>query len=348
MSDSEHDSSEDDRNRRPGKKHGSSPTVSPTDSLKWRPGESGAVAKARAKAMRKLVEQRVNAKEEKRVQAQARRRSEARSAPGTPVTPATPATPTGTRREQSAGKPTALPVMAPMPPLASPICATSAEHSARPRLYELVPPELWLEILLRLGARELCLCACVCTGLATVVATDRIWLELHFRVYSSMPGCVPSEPSESASEHRARLRGPSAHRLRLAQSEMAMNKWATVSRPSQLALPLMTTACLSGGLGVSTHVGGFLRVWVPESGRRISCSRKQRHELTCCFLDAGSGLIATGDTAGLVHIFHAETTLDRCEIPPKTLALRHDPQCFTRRLLLHRCAAPAPAAALPS
>ena len=267
----------------------------------------------------RLVEQRVNAKEEKRAQAQARRRGEQSSNPSTPATEDDHcAVEAGTSRRAAAAR-TPRDVRCTEE-------ATSGDGS-QPRLQvlrclEKLPPDVWLDVLLRLGPRELCICACVCTVLSALVATDQIWLALHLQFYACVPcneraGAERRDANEldaprTPPAHRPRAHAQPTHRRRLSESEKAMGEWRSPSQPLQLALPAMTSACLSNGLGVSTHGGGFLRVWEVDSGRRLACSRKQRHELTCCH--AVQSYIATGDTGGLVHVFHTTETLDRYRI----------------------------------
>ena len=87
-------------------------------------------------------------------------------------------------------------------------------------------------------------------------------------------------------------------------SEAELDGWRRAGRPTELALPGMTSVSigLDGGLGVSTHEGRMTRLWEAKSGRRLACHQhKSKATLTCC--DASGNLAAVGDSAGMIHVF---------------------------------------------
>ena len=327
-------------------------------SLKWRPNDPdddtprGKAAKARAKELRKAAEQRREKRGEKRQERQEKQQKRPQSMPLRPVDLSS--TPSGLESTHAEPQP-------------SPRVGSDTSGSTPVAdLFNKLPTEVWLKLLHLLGATDLCACACVCSGLDSLIAADDVWLDLHERVFnqrpdgevqpqrspappssptpppplpetrstpptSPLPPTLPMPPAPptaaSAGAFRARL---TSFRLRLRESEKALDEWRFAAQPSQLVLPGMTSVCLAGGLGVSTHDGGLLRLWEADSGRRLACSRRLKHAATCCHASE-DGMVLLGDAAGLVYCFRADLGLERplcsafdassaADVPPSGIA----------------------------
>lgn len=186
----------------------------------------------------------------------------------------------------------------------------SGEDEVRPP--PLLPDELWSAILIECDAMTLSTAACVSCSLAAVVRSDDVWTRLQANIFGSSVRAASLSRAASPAEASGRTR-----RL-CVQSELALSTWrdgVASTPPITLPLPSMTSVCLAGDVGVSTHDGRLTRIWEASTGRRIACHQhKSRATLTCC--DASSSLAVVGDTSGVLHVF----SLDEEFVPSTTTA----------------------------
>lgn len=181
--------------------------------------------------------------------------------------------------------------------------------------------DLWSNILAETNASGLRAAACASAALNSLVARDCLWLRMYRRTFGrleqhaaaaeivsggtttlSASGAVEDEPGAVTVRHA---------RSRCVASDRHLSSWrqSVESEPSALPLPAMTSACLSGSVGMSTHEGRLTRLWEASTGRRLACHQhKARQTLTCC--DAAAGCAAVGDLGGGVLMFGLDDGLE--------------------------------------
>ena len=203
-----------------------------------------------------------------------------------------------------------------------------------------LPDEMWCVILAACGVSALCAAACTSTALARLVSSDALWCGLQSRLFGGSDRVAALEAEHSvdgigggdggfirgargpstSSEHTQQHAGQAA-RARCIRSAASLGRWqrGVAADPIELPLPAMTSVCLAGGKGVSTHDCRLTRLWEASSGRRIACfQHKSKGALTCC--DASAELAAVGDSNGAIHIFDLEA-LDGAFMSKQTISL---------------------------
>ena len=249
--------------------------------LKWRPGLSGHEAKLRAKQLREAS---VKRSLEKKVQQEAQRQASKQED-----------TPAGAT--SSSGEPL-VDVSDTQNNSAAHDEEGDADAAAAVEALETLPADMWIDIMESgwLDALTICALGCSCSELAELVKRPELWDILQRRTFgppetlAELPGFIHWRAHEA--------------RKRCVSSEAELDGWRRAGRPTELALPGMTSVSigLDGGLGVSTHEGRMTRLWEAKSGRRLACHQhKSKATLTCC--DASGNLAAVGDSAGMIHVF---------------------------------------------
>jgi hypothetical protein len=223
----------------------------PPPNLKWNPKQGRAAAKARAKEMRKAVEQRAERREASRHAADARTSERvAATDAGDATTSAASAAPAG---------------------LAPPTATVS---------HDKLPPELWLLILGHADVPTLAACA-LCGPLRSLTSTPSLWRAAHSRLFGAAP--VAESPRDGPSEP---LRAACVE----SEGMLRRFTRAAAAEPQALPLPAMNDVSLAGRRGVSVHEGKIVRVWDAASGRRLECRSSARHQVCCHATEAGDAV----------------------------------------------------------
>lgn len=251
--------------------------------LKWRHGMSAAEVKARAKEMRKAVEQR---RERREAQRHAKHVA---------------STIAGNEEHRR-------PVTEPCAQEAA-ICESDDTMATNPAFSELnvpqIPDELWLTILHLSDASALSAAACTCHNLSSLVDRHLLWQALELRLFGRRLDECTRRPGRAAG-HSGDAKSNAA-RLACIRSEGELVSWRRAMAAPPLELPLagMTSVSLSGEIGLSTHEDRMVRIWEAASGRRIASHQfKAKHTLTCC--DAVGALAAVGNEQGVVSLFELD------------------------------------------
>lgn len=237
----------------------------PPPDLRWKPGQSRAEAKARAKEMRKAIEQRGERREATRAVALANTRLAA--ADGAPY--ATCADGAETTAPQH---------------------SDSAHCAPEVALYDKLPADVWLVVLSMADVRTLRAIACCASMLRGVATTPSLWQAAHVQIFGSEPSTAIDAPIADNNSTRAAC----------IESEALLLGWRR-ARLDELPLPQMVDVSLAGSRGVSVHDGKLLRLWEASNGGRLVCLRAPR-ELVCCHASAASERVAVGDASGFLGL----------------------------------------------
>ena len=247
----------------------------PTPDLRWKPGQPRAAAKARAKEMRKAIEQRGERREATRAVAMASARLAA--ADSVPDTTSVDAPDT-----------TSVDAAATAPPRSDD--QDSVQHAPETSLYDKLPADLWLVILSMADVATLRALACCASMLRGVATTPSLWEAAHVQIFGGEPSSAIEAPKGNGSSARAAC----------LESEALLLGWRR-ARLDELPLPQMNDVSLAGGRGVSVHDGKLLRLWDASSGGRLACLRAPR-ELVCCHASAAAERVAVGDASGFLGL----------------------------------------------
>lgn len=221
-----------------------------------------AEAKARAKEMRKAIEQRGERREYTRHLKEQGGRSSSANADA--------------KESAAEAQASAPPSVAADAGVGADSDATIFDTLPTPPTVEL-PPELWMTVLKACDdVRSLCVLGATCHALAELASKDSedLWEALHASVFGGADAAVAATLAGGA-------------RRRCVDSEAALGEWrealvgsaagsAADTAPAELPLPGMTACCLAGEVGVSTHEGRLTRLWEAASGRRLGCTSTRR------------------------------------------------------------------------
>ena len=273
--------------------------------LKWRPGQDREERRARAKELRKAVEQRALTRDAARARQAAQQKSE-----------------NGTKPQRTTAGHLSLPdIPGAAPDVGAPDVGDDVgEGASSTPLSDMLPAELWAEILARVceDPRALCALARLSRTLHDLTGPrcEDLWKSAHMATFGK------SAASQTAEQTR----------LRCCESEGMISGWLRASRgrPSELALPSMLDVQLGDELGVSLHDGKLLRLWDAKSGARLACQQLVRQP-SCCHLMHNH--IVVGDASGLFALHNAD------DMSCDPISFRVAPSALTSVVLFERTTA---------
>ncbi|KAF6256972.1 Mad3/BUB1 homology region 1-domain-containing protein [Scenedesmus sp. NREL 46B-D3] len=177
--------------------------------------------------------------------------------------------------------------------------------------YTMLPEECWLDVLQRLGVKELCYMSRVSRTLRGLAARPFLWSTAYERLFGAMP---PADWS-----------GQTVKRL-CRRSELRSSRWVEADVELKSVGLAGTWCCQLDDAKVLSGDGCCVRLWSHDTGRRIATLRGHTGRVTAVAFD--DDLIMSGCSQGTVKLW----SMDELKL---SKTLRHHTDAVSATALLH-------------
>ncbi|WIA31181.1 hypothetical protein OEZ86_001186 [Tetradesmus obliquus] len=177
--------------------------------------------------------------------------------------------------------------------------------------FSMLPEECWVDVLQRLGVKELCYCSRVSRTLRGLAARPFLWSTAYARLFGTAP------PGDWSAQTVKRL---------CRRSELRASRWVEADVELKSVGFPGTWCCQMDDAKVLSGDGCCVRLWSHDTGRRIATLRGHTGRVTAVAFD--DDLIISGCSQGTVKLW----SMDELKL---SKTLRHHTDAVSATALLH-------------